>query len=235
MLIVSRLANVFQAIGRFFSKLSISNLKLAFYYMLHRNDGQKGADFYDFVYSQGGANGEYLKRYDTSVYYPVWLKVLEIVTRLNNPSVLDVGCGPGQFASMLFDNGILKYKGFDFSCEAVSLAQAVSPKMKHAFYCDDAFNSVAYKGDVDVAIILEVLEHVHDGLGLLSNIAAGTKVIMSVPNFDSCSHVRSFKSIDEAKNRYRRAVDIIEEYTIELVSNPQNKLFLIYGVILPGK
>ncbi|WP_448192587.1 methyltransferase domain-containing protein [Azospirillum sp. sgz301742] len=48
---------------------------------------------------------------------------LSEVERLRGRSVLEVGCGSGAFAHMLFDRTDMAYRGFDFSPSGVQAAQ----------------------------------------------------------------------------------------------------------------
>jgi SAM-dependent methyltransferase len=71
-------------------------------------NGERPADWYDGRYV---ATAEYHKHYTESVYYPSWTLITDRLRQLESRSVLDIGCGSGQFGAMLRDGGIAKYRG----------------------------------------------------------------------------------------------------------------------------
>jgi 2-polyprenyl-3-methyl-5-hydroxy-6-metoxy-1,4-benzoquinol methylase len=56
-------------------------------------------------------------------------------------------------------------------------------------------------------ILLEVLEHVNDDMKLLSTLPSGSRVIFSVPNYDSKAHVRFFGSAGDVIQRYQKILN----------------------------
>ena len=56
----------------------------------------------------------------------MWTVLADRIRRSGAKSVLDIGCGPGQFAACLFDMaGIETYTGLDFSAEAIRMGPAL--------------------------------------------------------------------------------------------------------------
>lgn len=156
-------------------------------------------------------------------------KALQIIKEEKCPRVIDIGCGPGQFANLLFDNEIVDYKGIDFSSEAIKLAKLRNEKYSDLFFIDDAYMSNIYYGDYNIAILFEVLEHIQDDLRILRKIRSGAKVLFSVPNFQSKSHIRVFNNGEEIINRYNNIIEIDKIYTFNI--SDVNKLFLVVGTI----
>lgn len=127
----------------------------------------------------------------------------------------DIGCGPGFVAAAL---GLRNsgYRGFDISPTWIDTAKIANPH--HCFEVANVndwqvrrkFSAIEVDGEYqyDAFIICEVLEHVHDDLGLLEAIPAGAKVVFSVPNFDDPGHVRWFDSFNDAFLRYKGLIDI---------------------------
>ena len=56
-------------------------------------------------------------------YYPMFAAALAEVMRLGGRNVLDVGCGTGFFAHLLFDRTDIEYSGMDFSPIAIEKAR----------------------------------------------------------------------------------------------------------------
>ncbi|MGD6780745.1 methyltransferase domain-containing protein [Sutcliffiella horikoshii] len=95
---------------------------------------EKKQEFYDEVYKKGGSRRSYHRHYSESIYYPIWKKALELLkSNTLSPNILDLGCGVGQFANYLFDEGFYLYRGIDFSKEAILLAQKVNYKYRNFF------------------------------------------------------------------------------------------------------
>lgn len=176
----------------------------------------KGSEYYNDFYEY---SEEYRKPYWLSIYYSLWIKVLGELGTIPDPVILEVGCGSGQFANMLYDNGYQDYNGFDFSESAVNIAKEVT---KQNFHVLDALNPNTYKFDFNVVILLEVMEHTED-IKILSFIPIGKSIIFTVPDFDFESHLRYFKDIEEVTERYKDYIDI---FHIEKISS----WFLIRGI-----
>jgi len=161
--------------------------------------GGAPADWYDDVYSDS-AMDVYHAHYSASRYLPVWESICERIPK--GARVLEVGCGPAQFAQMLFDQGIPgDYVGFDFSPTAIEMAKKNLPG-GHVEVADarttELFTSVAY----DTVVCTEVLEHIMDDVPVLERIPKGKRVLATVPNFDYETHVRHFADAGEVRARY---------------------------------
>lgn len=118
--------------------------------------------------------------------------------------IYEIGCGSGQFANMLFDNGFVNYKGFDFSEKAVSIAKAANPDYADKFVCADAFELLPTLSGKSNAVFFcfEVLEHIKDDKKLLDLLPKGSTVIFSVPNFYAFNHIRTFENTKQIYDRY---------------------------------
>ena len=189
---------------------------------------QKNPSYYDEVYHQGGANQEYFKHYTKCIYYKSWCKVLELIKKDPKPSILEIGCGPGQLAEMLFDNKLFSYRGIDYSQEAIKMAKERNSKFRTCFYATDAFTFSYSNIQYNTVVVLEVLEHIENDLELLKKIPNGKRVIFSVPNFDSAGHVRWFSNLKEVLNRYSDLFNI--QSANECLMSKNHKLFLVEGI-----
>lgn len=165
---------------------------------------EKPASYYENHFTE---NKGFQVHYKDSYYYVAWTQVLVFLKKVNATTILEIGCGTGQFAEYLQDEGYGNYEGFDFAQKAVDMAQTRSGMN---FYWGDALDKSLYNHEFSVAICLEVLEHVEKDFQILTNIPMGRDIIFSVPNFDAPSHVRWFTSIRQIKKRYFKFIDIKE-------------------------
>lgn len=158
------------------------------------------SSYYDRVYRNKDA---YKVDYPSSRYYFIWSIVADRLARENGHGILDLGCGPGQFAQLLRDRGIDEYVGVDFSEASIDIARRLAPfyEFKHADLTDpEALKRL--ETEYDTVVLLEVLEHLDEDLELLSRIRPGARVIFSVPDFDAVGHVRFFATEAEVEERY---------------------------------
>lgn len=189
---------------------------------------EKNSLYYDRLYSDGGWQKQYHKHYSESYYYSGWKLILSLLSNNSNLRILEIGCGNGQFANMLFDNGITNYKGFDFSPIAVRMAKKNNQKYSENFVVDNAYTSELYNYNYNNVVILEVLEHIERDFLVLDRINKNTTIIFSVPNFNSESHVRWFNSKDDIEKRYGDIINIKEIHEIRL-SPTTNKIYIVKG------
>lgn len=188
------------------------------------------SDYYDSVYSTGGWNNTYYKSYDEIEYFFAWLKAIYMLERKGtDTTILDIGCGPGQFAQMLFDRNFTNYIGFDFSSQAISMAKERNQSMADRFFEANAFETELVHLDVDVYTCFEVLEHINDDLKLVTRLSSGKELIASVPNYDSKGHVRHFADMMEVYAHYSQVLDINEIVTTEF--DHGNKIFTFRGCV----
>ncbi len=186
------------------------------------------SSIYNDGYKAGGAGGTYHRHYTQSIYYPSWRKAISYLYLLDRTiPILEIACGVGQFANMLFDYGFTNYTGFDFAEEAVALARKNNPEHAQCFHVADAFTTDLLDRKYGLVICFEMLEHIQKDLKLLSRIRSGTKLLLSVPNFDDPLHVRYFSSAEAVRERYQTVMHVIEVQ--ESVIQQPNCLFYITG------
>ena len=171
---------------------------------------------YDEMFSEGGYQGCYDLPYKYSPYFPMYKAVFQLLEKHQAKSILEVGCGSGAFAQMVFDSFKGDYAGFDFSNVAIEQCQKRTGRPA-SFKVGDATNSEAYSGDYDAIVCTEVLEHVPGDLSCIELWSNGKLCICSVPNYDSKYHVRYFTSDREVRERYGDLIDIRE---LEWVNKP---------------
>jgi SAM-dependent methyltransferase len=160
--------------------------------------GQQDASYYDRLYARQGA---YHQHYSTSPYYFLWSVIADRLLRAEVTSVLDVGCGAGQFAGLLRDRGLKQYCGFDFSSTAIRMARSVCPDWE--FVAADALETDLFQTrDYQAVVCTEVLEHIESDIGLLKRVPANVLFFGSVPNFPDTAHVRFFPDCQAVLQRY---------------------------------
>jgi len=156
---------------------------------------EKGPEFYNHYVDKKSYSAP-LKQ---SNAYKLYKKAASYIQG-NKVSIIDIGCGSGRFAKLLYMMGHRDYYGVDFARELVKVAKEYVPNFKfewlNVFDITDKFHSF------DVFICLEILEHIHKDRELLSKIPRGKQVIFSVPNFYSRSHVMAYTSVGEVFKRY---------------------------------
>jgi SAM-dependent methyltransferase len=162
--------------------------------------------FYDSVY---GSSPEY--RIDPSLTH--WHRLWQIATRgiPKDARVLDLGCGPGQVACMLRDDGITSYVGVDWSEEAVSMAMAKCPEFRFEIIdLRDApgARKLIERVNPSIILVIETLEHIQDDLGVLASVPVGMPIRITIPSGEAYSHARWFTSEATIRERYGGLLEI---------------------------
>lgn len=129
--------------------------------------------------------------------------IMHLTSSIDVDSFLDVGCGAGELACSMAENG-LNGVGIDFSKDAIAVADKIrlerGIKKKNLRFKLGGLETV--KGDVfDMVCCFEVLEHVENDEGLLAELIKKSKkyVLLSVP-----AKQRLYDVSDEAVGHYRR-------------------------------
>ncbi len=140
--------------------------------------------------------------------------------------ILELGCGTGQLAAYLEDEGFTNYVGVDFSDSGIRIARDMS---KQKFECDDCTAADFFKKHKsDVIISTEVFEHLKDDLSVIDRIPINLPVIFSVPSFDCPSHVRWFVSQIEVENHYGK---LLKNISIEKIVKQKNDIWYVVTAI----
>ncbi len=183
--------------------------------------------FYDAIYSR---SEEYQQQPEESVYFEVWSHVLSLIKMLMPTKVIDIGCGPGQFAQYFineYKQG--SYTGIDTSPLAISQAKQRVEKGSFAVSkLEDLDSQIVSNADCFIA--LEVLEHIEKDIELMRLIPSDKELIFSVPNFDSFGHIRYFMNPSQVEARYGF---IFSTLTIKTVAtSSSSSIYLGHGTIL---
>lgn len=187
---------------------------------------ERSAEWYDGMFA---ATRSYQARYPGSPYYFLWSVIVDRIRRAGLRRVLDIGCGTGQLAAYLFDQGIDSYVGIDFSPKAIEYARRVAPHAR--FVVGDARATDIYAEEHDVLICTEVLEHITDDLAIVERFPPRTRCIFSVPSYSSAGHVRFFSDKSEVADRYGDYFDDMDliELPLARATAGENRIFLADG------
>lgn len=186
------------------------------------HNNEKDSSWYDSVYESSDA---YRCHYTQSRYYFIWTVIADRIRRSANRRVLEIGCGSGQLAALLYDQGIKEYVGFDFSEAAVHLARQAVPS--YTFLVADARSTeLVVDGNYDWVVCTEVLEHIVEDLAVVQRIPSGKRFIGTVPNFPYRSHVRHFFSSGEVVERYANFFNDFD--VIALAGTRQGQLYFLF-------
>lgn len=160
---------------------------------------EASANYYDYVFEN---SKKYLDSAESGIYIQIWQYIADLLKENHYTDIVDLGCGPGQFAEFIKDKVTnLNYTGIDFSKQAIKVAQQRCPEFT---FINKKLPIVNLDSIVsfDAIICTEVLEHIEEDINILKSVSEGTPIIASVPNFYSFGHVRYFYNIEEVENRY---------------------------------
>jgi 2-polyprenyl-3-methyl-5-hydroxy-6-metoxy-1,4-benzoquinol methylase len=175
----------------------------------------KDSDYYDNIYSNSAVyNNPNLQQ---SPYYDLWKKCISYTNK--EDKIIDFGCGNGLFAKLCLLNGRNYIAAYDFSPVAIKKAKEMNPEIADKFFLADLTIPDIYKNtEYTACTFIEVLEHLEDDLAIFKNIPDYVKIILTVPSYDSAGHIRFFKNINEALDRYSKLL-FINDYKTMLIEN----------------
>jgi len=114
-----------------------------------------------------------------------YLNVLNLISsNVQGRSILDVGCGKGDFVRAAVMDG-WQIDGIELNRQAVSIAKGFSLPVKQLDFFSDEIKPSSY----DVVSMFEVLEHLPDPVGFLKRaenvVRPGGVIYLTTPNFAS--------------------------------------------------
>jgi 2-polyprenyl-3-methyl-5-hydroxy-6-metoxy-1,4-benzoquinol methylase len=110
-------------------------------------------------------------------------KALDLISRYTiGRSILDVGCGRGDFVYAALNNG-WDVRGIELAKPAVKIAESFNLPVNHLDFFSDTIGTASY----DVVTMFEVLEHLPDPVSFLMRAEAvlrpGGLLYLTTPNF----------------------------------------------------
>jgi SAM-dependent methyltransferase len=184
------------------------------------------AGWYDEMFARSCV---YAKPYEQSHYYFLWSVIVDRLRRARLARILEIGCGPGQLAAYLLEQGVEQYTGLDFSRQAIEMARRNAPAGR--FVVGDArLPEIHAQTEHDAVICTEVLEHVNEDLVVVSRFLPGKRCFCSVPNFPYESHVRHFRDPAEVEDRYGGFFTALDVMAFKSPLDPADRFFLFDGV-----
>jgi SAM-dependent methyltransferase len=107
------------------------------------------------------------------------------------PSILDVGCGIGQYASLTRG----RYVGVDLNCPWIEHARRRRGDERHEFRCVDAAELVAESERFDLVLMVDFLHHLADDVAV---------TVLGTARELASRHVVSLEPVIEQANRVGR-------------------------------
>lgn len=184
--------------------------------------GEKSNTWYDRAFD---SSISMRKHYTEAPKYFLWSVIADRLMFTESRSILDVGCGSGQFSHLLFDRGFKEYYGIDFSQKRIEWARKNCPEF--TFISDDVletdiFDTFYY----DAVVCIEFLEHVERDIDVITSIKSGARFYGSVPNFPYVSHVRHFTTSEEVFDRYSK---YFHNFSVtSLIADTEGNIFYLF-------
>jgi 2-polyprenyl-3-methyl-5-hydroxy-6-metoxy-1,4-benzoquinol methylase len=187
--------------------------------------GAQTASWYDRAYKE---TESYHRHYTESEYYFLWSVLADRLARREIQRVLDLGCGSGQLAALLYQKKLPAYCGVDFSAQAIELARQACPAYEFRVV-DLRHSDLMQTYEYDCVIALEFLEHASFDLEIILQIKAGTRVFASLPNFPYPSHVRYFQDEQVVRQRYQ---EYFSEFQVDtFLADPLGHAYFLIDAI----
>jgi SAM-dependent methyltransferase len=151
----------------------------------------------------------------------------EHVRRSGAQSVIEVGCGKGEFACLLRDLGIPEYLGLDTNAARLAKARAICPEYR--FEVADVFLGNHLRSEhYDVAVMTGFLEFVRWDLVALELVRPHRRVLGTVTAGDEPGRVRQFTSASQVLDHYS---PVLRELRVEPIHLPHGRTaFLFDGI-----
>ena len=158
---------------------------------------EQPATYYDRIFQEPSSH--YAKPAAETPWFGIWRWIAEQVGEADR--VLELGCGPGHLGAIL---SCAEYLGIDFSHAACAQAVARHGRPVLCAALPEALRWID-RESYDVVVACEFLEHIERDVDCLLPIR-GERLIITLPKFDEMSHVRHFRTKDEAVDRYGQAL-----------------------------
>jgi len=164
---------------------------------------EQNQTYYEQIYSH---------EYPSEKYIPIYNIIIDFINHIKtkHKTILDIGCGVGEFAKQLSYQNSIEYLGFDFSENAIKKAKEKVPDFSNKFFVGNAYNLDDISYDYNIAIAVEVLEHLDD-IQIIKQLPSNSYFIATLPNFwaNNNAHLRVYKNIFSIYIRFFRYLKIL--------------------------
>jgi SAM-dependent methyltransferase len=174
--------------------------------MKHRKApvGPLSPHYYDDLFKTGGSQKAYHNPIEGNMYEAIWKAIIEQVKDYRSSLVLELGCGSGALAEGLLKADIVEYLGIDFSPVAIEMARARCKEYLEfaTFLVGDVHLPIYHQSSYTDFVATEVFEHVEDDVRIARNIRSKARVHLSLPNFTTKSHIRTYAGPQAISSRF---------------------------------
>lgn len=189
--------------------------------------------FYDSYHQKNNKFYKVIKK-NNFTYYEIirffYSKILPKLTKFPKIKILDVGCGVGTMALYFGSLGI-KVKGIDISSRAIKIANNAREylKFKNVSFSESVLKKG--KGEFDMVMISEVIEHIEDEQKFLENIHSQLKnnglLYLTTPLKENLLYeIGFYKKFDQEVGHLRRYTEtsikkLLENNKFEVLNTRQ--------------
>lgn len=186
--------------------------------------GVVSVDYYDDIYSTSDSYSKDGADLSEAKHFAV---ICDLLQNDGARKVVDLGCGPGQFAQYLRSRTSIPYTGIDYS--SVAIQSAIDRGIENAhFLVRDIVQNPEFDYPAGSSIVCtEVLEHIDD-ISLIRSLPANHDCYFSVPSFHTFGHIRHFSNSDEVKSRYSPFFDNFSVQELP-IGRGKNRLYVFSG------
>ena len=171
---------------------------------------EQDSKYYDDIF--GDPSSQFQRSAETLPWYKLWKPSAMWIVEHQIENVIDLGCGPGHFATVLnttnnhYSNlgNFKQYHGYDFSPVAIEVAKKrINDDRFHFVECDlKKYDFLENYKEQTMITAFEFLEHINFDLEIIEKIPSGVPFAFSVPYIDGPGHVRCFKTLESVNDRY---------------------------------
>ncbi|MDA1354056.1 MAG: class I SAM-dependent methyltransferase [bacterium] len=192
---------------------------------------EKPKEYYDAIYESSERYA--LPALGIMFYNTLWLKSVLLALELKPDSIVELGCGPGHFASLLaryLPADFKQYTGIDFSDVSVAQCGEKVSDSRFSFITEDlsSYDFTSHFKGSSLVVSHEFFEHIYFELDLFAKMPSGTPILFSVPSYDDPAHMKYFTSAESVASFYRDQLSFNAIYHIPV---GDQFIFLAHAVV----
>jgi 2-polyprenyl-3-methyl-5-hydroxy-6-metoxy-1,4-benzoquinol methylase len=151
--------------------------------------------------------------------------VFELISKVKNEKIIELGCNTGNFAELLKDSNI-DYTGIDIQSDKIEIAKNNLKNMN--FICCNIIDNLYLLKNANIFISFQCLEHIEKDLDILKSLPSKCKVFISVPNKKYKGHIRWFE-VDGWTERFKKYINFENIITFQHPQKKNTRTFLFIG------